>query len=473
MLFNSLSFLVFLPPALLVFWLLPARLRLGYMLGLSLVFYASFGALNLAYLGAVAAITIAAARYLAAPESLHRRTVMLGGVGAILTLMFLLRYFDPLVQDTGLPTHGLTAPAGFSFYAFMAIALLIDRYRAPVAAGIAVDTTYLAWFPKILAGPIQRVGDFSRELRKRQKPKAIFLMIGAQLFLWGLVKKVVIADNLAPFVDRTYAIPDYAVPLELLIATYFFAFQIYCDFSGYTDMARGSSLMFGLKLPENFRRPYFAGSIGEFWGRRWHITLSDWFRDYVYRPFTGERRLRHRMYLGIMLVFVLSGIWHAGLGYGIGWGFLVWGALNGLYLCVERLIRTPRKAVSARLGTGFWATLYRILAALLVFHLILVTWIFFRAGDLGDGLTVLSRIWSALPDVPTLLGRYPFTAEHGFLAALILGLLLIEIVFEREAWARAFFRAPNVIRWAAWLACLFALILLGRWQGESFVYMQF
>ncbi len=473
MLFNSLSFLAFLPPALLVFWMLPSRLRLGYMLGLSLVFYASFGALNLAYLGAVALVVIVTVQYLASPERLHRRAAMLAGVGTILTFMFLLRYYDPLVEGTGLPTHGLTAPAGFSFYAFMAIALLIDRYRSRARAHIAVETTYLAWFPKILAGPIQRVDDFSREIRKRQKPKALFLAIGAQLFLWGLVKKVVVADNLAPFVDRTYAIPDYAVPLELLIATYFFAFQIYCDFSGYTDMARGSSMMFGLKLPENFRRPYFAGSIGEFWGRRWHITLSDWFRDYVYRPFTGERRPLHRMYIGIMLVFVLSGIWHAGLGYGIGWGFLIWGALNGLYLCIERVFRTPRKALSARLGTGFWAALYRIMAAVLVFHLVLITWIFFRAGDLGDGLTVLSRICSALPEVPALIGRYPFTAEHGFLAALILGLVLVEIVFEHKDWARAFFRAPRALRWTAWLACLFALILLGRWQGENFVYMQF
>ncbi|MBJ3763708.1 MBOAT family protein [Maribius pontilimi] len=475
MLFTSPGFLVFLPAAALVFWLLPRGVRLWWMLLVSVLYYASFGLSNLAYLAAVAGIVLVAGRTLSRPAAGPRKAVLWGGVGGVLTLLFALRYYDPLVAGTGLPTHGLAAPAGFSFYAFMAIALLVDRYRAAAnpSAGIAADVTYLAWFPKILAGPIQRIDPFLRELGKRPLPRASFLVLGAQLFVWGLVKKVVVADNLAPFVDRTYAIPDYAVPMELLIATYFFAFQIYCDFSGYTDMARGASLAFGLKLPENFRRPYFAGSIGDFWGKRWHITLSDWFRDYVYHPILGPRRTPARMYAGIMVVFVLSGIWHAGLGYGIGWGFVAWGALNGLLLWVERALRGPRKAVAARIGNGFGGMVYRALAALLVFHLILVTWIFFRAADLGDGITVLTRIWAALPDLPALLARYPFTPEHRFLAALILALLTIELVCERPAWVTRLRTAPRPLRWSAWYACLFALILLGRWQGQSFVYMQF
>ncbi|CAK9061176.1 Probable alginate O-acetylase AlgI (Alginate biosynthesis protein AlgI), partial [Durusdinium trenchii] len=295
----------------------------------------------------------------------------------------------------------------------MAIALLIDRYRAPdrSRAGAAEDVTFIAWFPRILAGPIQRVRPFVRELGKRAHPKPAFLALGAQFFLWGLVKKAVVADNLAPFVDRTYAIPDFAVPLELIIATYFFAFQIYCDFSGYTDMARGASLMFGLKLPENFKRPYFSGSIGEFWSRRWHITLADWFRDYVYYPFVGEHRTAFRMYAGIMVVFLLSGIWHAGLGYGIGWGFLIWGVLNGLLIWTERALRAPRRRLAEAVGDGAAGMLYRVFVSVLVFHLILVTWIFFRAGDLSDGMTVLTRIWTT---------RTPFKQ-----AALFVGIFLV------------------------------------------------
>ena len=151
-------------------------------------------------------------------------------------------------------------------------------------------------------------------------------MLGAQLIGWGLVKKVVIADNLAPFVDRIFGIAAFASPVDLLISVYFFAFQIYCDFSGYTDIAIGVSLLFGLELMENFRRPYLSRSTAEFWGERWHISLGRWFRDYLYIPLGGSRAGPVRRYLNLMLVFIASGLWHAGLGYGVGWTFLVWGA---------------------------------------------------------------------------------------------------------------------------------------------------
>ncbi|MRU14762.1 MBOAT family protein [Roseovarius sp. A21] len=476
MLFTSLEFLLFLPVAVVLFWWLPARWRLPWLLLASLGFYASFAIENLAYLGVVALIALAAGRYLATPDAGNRRLVLWSGILAILGLMFALKYYDPLVEDLAwLPRLGLSAPAGFSFYAFTAIALLIDRYRTPAeaSANIRQDALYLAWFPKLLAGPIERITPFTAELTRRAPMKPAHFALGGQLFLWGLVKKVVVADNLAPFVDRTYAIPAYAVPLELIIATYFFAFQIYCDFSGYTDMARGASRLFGIRLSQNFRRAYFAQSISEFWSRRWHISLADWFRDYLYYPFMGPSRTALRMYLGLMIVFMVSGIWHAGLGYGIGWGFLAWGALNGVYLCVERALNPIRRTIRVRLKGSGLAPLYGVLTTLLVFHLVLVSWVFFRAADLGDGMTVISRIAAALPELPRLVTRYPFTAEQGFLAALVAGLLIIELVMEQKRLRNRLARAPRVLRWAAIFAGLFALLLLGRWQSEAFVYMQF
>ena len=476
MLFNSLEFLLFLPLTVVGFWALPPRARLPLLLTASLVFYASFGVGNLVHLGLVAAIALAAGRYLLNPEAPRRHAVFWSGVAAILALLALLKYYDPLAADIpGLPQLGLSAPAGFSFYAFTAIALLADRYRIPdrSAASTGEDLLFLAWFPKILAGPIERIAPFAGEIGKRKAPNPAVLAVGAQLILWGLVKKVVVADNLAPFVDRVYAIPDYAVPLELIIATYFFAFQIYCDFSGYTDIARGASLLFGIKLVENFRRSYFAQSIGEFWSRRWHISLSEWFRDFVYYPFCGEYPTALRMYLGAMLVFVASGIWHAGLGYGIGWGFVAWGVLNGLYLWGERGLNPYRRQLRKRPRGSRWEPVYGLIAGLLVFHLILVSWVFFRAGTIGESATILSRVWTALPEIPNLISRYPFTAEHGFLAVLILALLAIEAVLEREGLRQRLARSPRAARWAIWYALIFALILLGRWQSEAFVYMQF
>ncbi len=476
MLFTTLEFLLFLPVAVLVFWLLPVRLRLPWLVLASIVFYGSFGLLNLLYLTIVVAIVLVAGRVLRAGSPGARRTAVWGGTVAILVMMGLLKYYDPIAAGIdGLPALGLSSPAGFSFYAFTAIALIVDRYRDPPAsrADDAQEVLYLAWFPKILAGPIERIGPFVNELTEKTPLTWPQFALGCQLILWGLVKKVVIADNLAPFVDRTYAIPAYAVPLELIIASYFFAFQIYCDFSGYTDIARGTSQLFGIRLSENFRRSYFAHSISEFWSRRWHISLADWFRDYVYFPLVGAERKAWRMYAGLMIVFMLSGIWHAGLGYGIGWGFVAWGALNGLYLWVERAFNPARRRLRKRLSGTTLEQVHTVIAILVVFHLVTISWVFFRAGNIGDATTVLGRIWQALPDLPALLPRYPFTAEHAFLGGLIVALLLVEAVMERPGIEDRFSAMPRAFRWLVWYACLFALIFLGRWQSEVFVYMQF
>jgi D-alanyl-lipoteichoic acid acyltransferase DltB (MBOAT superfamily) len=476
MLFTSLDYLLFLPAVALLFHAVPATARLPVVLTASLLFYASYGLGNLLALGAVAAIALGAGRWLLRPEAAFRHAAFWGGTLAILGLMYLLKYHDPVAQALPpIPVTGFAAPPGFSFYAFTAIALLADRYRQPAEsrASAGADLLFLAWFPKLLAGPIERIRPFRDELAEVPRLDPALLASAGQLIVWGLVKKVVVADNLAPFVDRTYGIPDYAVPVELILATYFFAFQIYCDFSGYTDIARGSSRLFGIELNENFRRSYFATSIGEFWSRRWHISLSDWFRDFVYYPVVHESTSALRMYAGVMLVFLVSGLWHAGLGYGFGWGFIVWGALNGLWLWGERGLRPWRRRLTRRVKGTWVAPLHGALAALLVFHLVLVSWVFFRAGEIGDALTILSRIGAALPELPALLLRYPFTDEHRFLAALIAGLLLIEAVQERPGLWRRVREAPRALRWAGWYAACFALIVLGRWQGEAFVYMQF
>ena len=476
MLFNSLDYLLFLPAVAILFHLVPAPARLPVILTASLIFYATYGVDHLLALGAVAAITLLCGRWLLRPEAGFRHTAFWGGTVAILGLMYLLKYHDPVAEALPpIPVTGFEAPAGFSFYAFTAIALLADRYRQPAEsrASAGHDLLFLAWFPKILAGPIERIRPFNAELDSLPRLDPALLASAGQLILWGLVKKVVVADNLAPFVDRTYAIPDYAVPMELILATYFFAFQIYCDFSGYTDIARGSSRLFGIELNENFRRSYFATSIGEFWSRRWHSSLSDWFRDFIYYPIVHESTSALRMYAGLMLVFLVSGLWHAGLGYGFGWGFIVWGALNGLYLWGERAIRPWRRRVNRRWKGTWKGELHGALAGLLVFHLVLVSWVFFRAGAVDDAMTVLTRVGSALPELPQLIRNYPFTAEHAFLAGLIAALLLIEAVQERPALWRRVTGAPRALRWAGWYAAALSLVLLGRWQAEAFVYMQF
>ncbi len=477
MLFNSLDFLVFLPLACGLYYLLPARLRLPWLMLASLVFYGSFGWSNLAWLAVVVVITLVAARGLSTANTAHvRRLALTAGLAAILGLLVVLKFYETVAAAVAwLPALGLSAPAGFSFYVFMSASLLIDRYRNPPDdhPSAFLDTLYLVWFPKILAGPIERSGRFLSQLAERRAPSAALLLLGCQLIVWGLFKKVVIADNLAPYVDRIYEIPAYAPPMELAIATYFFAFQIYCDFSGYTDMAIGVSLLFGIQLAENFRRPYFAASASSFWSERWHISLARWFRDYLYFPLGGSRVGTIRIYANLMIVFLISGLWHAGLGYGVSWGFLVWGALNGFYVWGERLL-TPLGQMGARRFPALSGSIaVRVISALVVFHLVLISWIFFRADSLADGWLVLTRIGAALPEFPSLLRQFPFSAEHGFLVGVIAALLLIELFQEMRPLSEWLAAMPVWLRWGAWYACLFAILILGRWQGEAFVYMQF
>jgi D-alanyl-lipoteichoic acid acyltransferase DltB (MBOAT superfamily) len=484
MLPTSLSFFVFLAIAIAVFRMLPQRLRWPWLLALSIVFYGSFGLANLAFLFAVVLVAWLAGKLIAAAERpALRRTWLTVGLLLVLGALAMLKFYDfaageiePLLgSGYRLPRLGLTAPVGFSFYAFMAAAYLVDVYRGTCEAeqNAGRFAFYVSWFPKILAGPIERAQPFLEQIPARLRLDPVLAIAGLQLIVWGLFKKVVIADNLSPVVDGAFRIAAYAAPMELLIAVYFFAFQIYCDFSGYSDMAVGLSLLFGIRLMENFRRPYLSVTTAEFWSSRWHISLGHWFRDYLYIPLGGSRTGALRRYLNVMTVFVVSGLWHAGLGYGVGWTFLVWGALNGFYQWTGLATRGLWRRLGERLPAMAASTWLHVLRIVLTFHLILLSWIFFRADTIGQALTVIRRIWSALPTLPALATRYPFTADHMLGTALIALLLTVEILDERRPIRDRLAAAPVVLRWSAYYAGIFSLVLLGRWQAGQFIYMQF
>jgi D-alanyl-lipoteichoic acid acyltransferase DltB (MBOAT superfamily) len=489
MLFNSLSFFVFLPVALVVFALLPAGARWAWLLLASYVFYAASGAFNLVYLGAVTAIVYAFGRGLGhANTRSAKRRWLAGGLIIVLGALAAFKFHDFAAGELerlaaaqlggaqfSLPRIGVATPVGYSFYAFMAASYLIDAYRGQLSqpAHLGHTALYVAYFPKILAGPIERATAFLPQISGNLRMEPETFTLGLQLIGWGLVKKVVIADNLAPLVDRTFAIAAFASPVELLTAVYFFAFQIYCDFSGYTDIAIGVSLLFGIRLMENFRRPYLSRSTAEFWGQRWHISLGHWFRDYLYIPLGGSQMGRLRQYINAMTVFIVSGLWHAGLGYGVGWTFLIWGALNGLYQWIDIATVPVRRWLSERLPRLAASTPLLVLRVLITFHLIAIAWVFFRAKTVGDALLILKKIWLALPNLPALLPNYPFTAEHALGAGLIAVLLGFEILDERRPVFQRLAIAPIWLRWASFYVGIFALLILGRWQLREFIYMQF
>jgi len=490
MLFTSLAFFLFLPLAVLVHALLPAGQRWAWLLFASYVFYAFSDPFNLVYLGTVSVVIYGCGLGLARTERKALRIAFLSlGLVCVLGSLVAFKFYDFLAGElvqisegifgTGsaleLPQLGLTTPVGYSFYAFAGASYLIDVYVGRLIAEQHAGRAalYVAYFPKILAGPIERATTFLPQLRANLRPEPAQVITGLQLIGWGLFKKVVIADTLAPLVDRSYKIAAFASPIELLLGLYFFAFQIYCDFSGYTDIAIGISLLFGLTLMENFRRPYLSRSTAEFWGERWHISLGHWFRDYLYIPLGGSRAGWLRRYANIMAVFMVSGLWHAGLGYGVGWTFLIWGALNGLYQWAGLVTAPLWRWLGERLPQIGSSTLILVLRVLLTFHLIAIAWVFFRAGSVTEALLILQKIGTGLTQVPTLITRYPFTADQYLGLGLIILLIGIEILDERRSIWQRLASAPLVVRWGAYYSGIFALLILGSWQAREFIYMQF
>jgi len=486
MLFTSLEFFAFLPLVLLLFSTMRVSQRWAVLLVGSYVFYGIWNPFNLVYLGAVTLVVhgcgwaLERAKYVIIRKALLAAglVTVLGSLVAFKFYDFAAGEFERLVAPTiavQLPRLAVSTPVGYSFYAVSASSYLIDVYvrRLSGASHPGHAALYVAYFPKIFAGPIERATHFLPQLLAALRADPDRIVLGLQLIGWGLFKKVVIADNLAPLVDRNFAIAAFASPIELLIGVYFFAFQIYCDFSGYTDIAIGISLLFGIQLMENFRRPYLSRATSEFWGERWHISLGRWFRDYLYIPSGGSHAGPARQYLNIMIVFVVSGLWHAGLGYGVGWTFLVWGALNGGYQWAGLATRQSWRRLGERLPGVAQSAVLVVFRVLLTFHLIAISWVFFRARSIDDALMILRKIGTNLLDIASVAVGYPFTADHFLGMALIVLLLVVEIFDERRPVSQRLATAPTMLRWGVYYLVIFGLLILGRWQAKEFIYMQF
>ena len=486
MLFTSPEFFAFLPLVLLLFSVMPVTRRWAVLLLASYLFYGSWQPFNLVYLGVITLAMLGCGLALErATCPVLRKSLLAFGLIVLLGSLVAFKFYDFVAGELerafastfapALPRLGISTPVGYSFYTFSAASYLIDIYARRLSGSQHPGhvALYVAYFPKIFAGPIERATTFLPQIVAGLRADPKHAIQGLQLIGWGLFKKVVIADNLAPLVDRNFGIVAFASPIELLVSVYFFAFQIYCDFSGYTDIAIGASLLFGLQLMENFRRPYLSRSTGEFWGERWHISLGRWFRDYLYIPLGGSRVGPLRRYVNVMVVFAVSGLWHAGLGYGVGWTFLVWGALNGCYQWIGLATRALWQWLGDLLPAVRNSAVLSLVRILLTFHLIAISWIFFRAKSIGDALTVIGKIGTNLLEIPSLVVQYPFTPEHGMGFALIALLLAVETLDERRPIAQRLAAAPTALRWGSYYLVIFGLLLLGRWQAKEFIYMQF
>ncbi|MEM7367614.1 MAG: MBOAT family protein [Bacteroidota bacterium] len=480
MLFNSLDFLIFFPIVVGLYYAMPARYRWLMLLGASYYFYMCWKAEYIILIVLSTLIDYGVSLKMSSIEEKKKRLpCLLISLCANLGLLFFFKYWTFFSSNTqavldqlnifyDLPAFDLLLPVGISFYTFQTLSYSIDIYQGKIQPErhLGRFALYVSFFPQLVAGPIERASRLLPQFHQTFQFDYHRVVGGVQQMMWGMFKKVVIADRLAAYVTEIYALPAEENGLALLIATYFFAFQIYCDFSGYSDIAIGAARVLGYDLMDNFRTPYLAASVREFWAR-WHISLSTWFRDYVYIPLGGNRVRTGRWFANLMIVFVVSGFWH-----GANWTFIVWGALHGAYLIAEILAKRWNlfhlNWLAPRLRRG--------VMILTTFHLTLLAWVFFRANNLQDAWTILSSIIQ-LPLSLTLAMIKETVIGAGGLSwgiscMILLGFILLDpILDQRIKGLKANQRIP-----AARLvfASLTSLILLCGYFGKvEFIYFQF
>jgi alginate O-acetyltransferase complex protein AlgI len=370
-----------------------------------------------------------------------------------------------------LPTLNVILPAGISFYTFQTLSYVIDVYRREMRASRSVIDylAFVTFFPQLVAGPIERAPNMLPQFERPRTFDYAASVEGCRLILWGCFKKLALADNLAGFVDRCYSAPTKFDGPHLAIATVFFAFQIYCDFSAYSDIALGTGRLFGITLMRNFARPYFARSPAEFW-RRWHISLSTWFRDYVFIPLGGSRSGKSRIARNLLVTFVISGLWH-----GANWTFILWGALHGLAVLPSAL--RSRNAPKQRAGDvpgglGLVPTVHSAACMLATFAFVCVTWVFFRAASIGDALMILWRMTLGL------LTRVPSESFGARNALHMFAALVAFVVFEwftrGQVQPLRVGRWPVVLRWSLYTAFVWGSFYFMVVDGSGqFIYFQF
>lgn len=480
--FLSLSYFLFFPVVAAGYFLLPKRGRNLWLLVCSWFFYLCAGAEYFLFLLATVAVSYFAARRLEkAPSKIVLALALalfIGALGIFKYLAFAMTTAKSLLALVGLDWSAavpqLLLPAGISFYFFAAMGYLIDVYRGKVKAesSFVKCALFLSFFPALLSGPIGRAGALLPQLEELHKFNYVNLREGFGRFLWGAFKKLVIADRLAVVVNTVFAKPSAFGAVQVALAACAFSVQIYCDFSAYTDMALGSARVMGFALAENFRTPYFAHSIAEFW-RRWHMSLSTWFRDYLYIPLGGSRRGKWRTYLNILIVFAVSGLWH-----GAALSFVVWGLLNGVYQVVGALTKPLRTRVWRAVRIPDGSKVFALWQIAWVFVLSTVAWVFFKAGSVPAALEVLGNL--VKPVLWDVGGLSAMGLDHKeFLVAGLgcLTLLGVDIWSVYEAPEGRLATSPRPVRWCVWLALLVVVVVFGSYgtgyDAQSFVYFQF
>lgn len=481
--FNSHAFPPFFALVVAIYFGLRADQRWKFLLLASYCFYMAWRPIYITWLIAITLLDyVCGLRMGRLERGRARRKWLVLSIAGNLALLFVFKYeafaagaIHSLAGIFGLalplPGWHVLLPLGISFHTMQTIGYSLDIYRGvrPPERNLGIFALYVSFFPQLVAGPIERSTTLLPQLRNENEFQYDRVVSGLRLMLWGMFKKLVIADRMAVFVNTVYSQPAAYGSISTLVATYLFAFQIYCDFSGYTDIACGAARVLGYELTVNFRNPYFARSIREFW-HRWHISLSTWFRDYLYFPLGGHSANALRRYTNILIVFAISGLWH-----GANWTFIVWGLLHGTYYVLADLTQALRERTRQFLGIAklrYWS----IVQSFIAFQLVSLGWIFFRARNMADALQLLRNL--ARPSTAAFLAELHRPGSLGLRGlaanfALICLLLLIEWGTRHrpieEVWRQLSLRW----RWGIAYAMVLSIFMLGTVALNEFIYFQF
>mgnify|MGYP005768594047 FL=1 len=498
MLFNSYNFLIFFPIVTLIYFLIPHKFRYLWLLASSYYFYMCWNAKYALILLASTVITYASGRLIdrannkitdEKKRTRQKKIYVALSVVINLGILFVFKYFDFAIENINRvlsalniqilnPSFDIVLPVGISFYIFQALGYTIDVYRGNVAVekNFLKYALFVSFFPQLLAGPIGRAKSILTQINERHDFDSQRVKDGLLLMIWGGFQKIVIADRVVVVVDTIFNnFPEYG-GMYIVVGAILFAFQIYCDFSGYSMIAIGAAKVMGFELMENFNCPYFSMSVAEFW-RRWHISLSSWFRDYLYIPLGGNRKGKLRKYINIMIVFLVSGLWH-----GAQWSYVIWGGLNGAFQIIGDRLKGVRDWLVKKLHLNRETASHKIYKIITTFILIDFTWIFFRASSATAALKMVKSIFTTynpwiLFDGSLFelgLGR----KEFQFMILSIIILLIADFIKWKGHSVREWvYKQERWFRWAFYIVAILVVLVFGVWgpafDESSFIYFQF
>ncbi len=489
MIFNSIAFLVFFVVVTTAYHLLPHRWRWPMLLAASCWFYMAFVPVYILILAFTIAVDYGAGLLIERSGGAVRRRWLVASIVANTGVLAIFKYYGFLTENieaavhaagwTGysIPDLGIILPIGLSFHTFQSLSYTIEVYygRQRAERHLGIFSLYVMFYPQLVAGPIERPGNLLRQLHLPMPFNPGLLASGLRLMAWGFFKKIMIADRVGAMVDHVYDAPHLHQGPGLILASLLFAVQIYCDFSGYSDIALGAARCLGIDLMRNFRTPYASTSISEFW-RRWHISLSTWFRDYVYIPLGGNRVLTWRRYYNLLITFLLSGLWH-----GAAWTYIIWGGLHGLFLIGAIVTEGGRGRLGRALGLHRWPRLQLAQQTLTTFLLVDLAWIFFRANNVQDAFHITGNLFTGLDGFLTAdafsLWAPLVGAGRSDMFLAVAGIAVMEAVqwLDRRRGAMAWLAERSAWqRWALYSGLLASIIFLGSYYHTSpFIYFQF